>query len=138
MLDFLSGLLTGIGGVEGVVTFLVIVGVAVGAVVLGRLFKTNPAVLARITSIAGTAVLAVEKLAANGEFDSLPIVQRHAAKKAKALEIIELGLRAEGIVPNSAMMALAGFAIEAVLRQFDVDAEVAATLAAPSKSQLTE
>ena len=126
-MEIISGLLTGVGGVTGLILFGVLLVIVLGAVWIGQRFGgAENDILGRVTRLAGTAVMAVEKLSDNKEFEGLPPAQRSAAKKAKALEIIELGLRAEGISPNAAIMGLAGFAIEAVLKNLEAQRESSA------------
>lgn len=116
--DIFSAILTGLGGVTGIVIFLVLLAVIILAIYLGGKVGATD-MMPRITRLAGVAVLAVEKLADNGNWSHLPKGERSAAKKNKALEIIELGLTSEGIKPNPTLMMLAGFAIESVLKSME-------------------
>lgn len=117
---FFTAILAFFGGVTGLWGFIGLLGVIVLAVILTSAFKgKNNSTLQTIEHLAGTAVQAVEKLANNGQFDNMTVDQRHAAKKAAALDIISNGLKAQGITPNPALMSFAGFAIEAVLNAFD-------------------
>lgn len=71
-----------------------------------------------ILKYAQVAVNAVEKLADNGQYANLTPEERHARKKADAVQFIETALKHEfGIEENVVLRYLIDMAIEAVLKQ---------------------
>lgn len=119
-MDILQILLNqlGIGSLVGATLFLGVLG-GVAGILLFTEKVSGGKLLDTIMELAKTAILAVEKMADNGQFDDLTPEERHSAKKKMALKIIEDGLRAVGVKPTPILMSLAGMAIEALLKQID-------------------
>lgn len=116
METILATILAAFGGTTGLIAFGLFLVLAVLAIIATAFMsRGNPGMTDRIVRIASYSVLAVKKLSDNGQYDGLSEDERHAAKKAAALSIIEDGLRAEGVKPNVTLMAFAGFAIETAL-----------------------
>lgn len=115
-MEIVSSILAAVGGVSGLITFVVLLAVAWLSVTFARsLSGSNEPMTERIVSLAYYAIAAVRKISDNGEYEGLSDEERHAAKKEQALMIIEEGLRAQGVTPNQALMGFASFAIEAAL-----------------------
>lgn len=129
-MDWVTGILTSLG-LSSVGSLLLFVGV-VAAVVLA-LYLTRKGTADKtfnlILDMAKTAVLAVEKMADNGQFEGMTPEERAQAKKEMALKFIEDSLKAVGIKPKPFLMVLAGMAIEAILKQLEKDRQVASNRA---------
>ena len=93
--------------------------VAILAMFLGKLnLRKKMPSIDIILKYAHVAVNAVEKLADNGQYANLEPAERHARKKADAIQFIETALKNEfGIEPNVVLRYLIDMAIEAVLKQ---------------------
>lgn len=119
-MDFFVSLLDAFGGVAGLTSFgLLLVVILVAVFFAGNRKGDGSGMTDRIIDLAGVAVMAVNKLRDNGQYDDLSDTARNLARKNDALQIIEEGLKAEGIKPNPTLMAFAGYAIEFVLKRFD-------------------
>ena len=112
MVELLSGTTLYVVGVVAVVLV---------ALVIGKFnVKKNVPSLEVILKYAQVAIRAVEKLSDNGQYAGLDPAERHARKKADAMQFIEEALRTEfNIKPNAVMRYLIDMAIEAALKQME-------------------
>jgi len=96
-----------------------VVAVALLALLVGKLnLKKKMPSLDIILKYAQIAVTAIEKLSETGQYDGLEPAERHARKKADAMQFIESALRTEfNIEPNTVVRYLIDMAVEAALKQ---------------------
>lgn len=118
MEGILGSVLGAFGGTDGLISFALLLTIVLGGATAAKfLDKGKDGLTDRVVRLASYAVLAVKKLSDNGEYDGMAQAEKNEARKQEALFIITDGLAAEGIKANPALMAFAGFAIEAALKQ---------------------